>query len=307
MTGRHQLARLLPLVLLLVLAIGGLRGETAVPGWGGPLKAHGMVIGLSLEAVLIAALVATGVRHHAARRETDSRPERPGGGPDVPATLRLVLTWVLTAGVLAVGAVLLFSLGLHTFASRPARAVPPGELGLPRKKMPRPPQPSAPVHFPVEATLYGLLIAALVIAVAASVWWSSRLRRPAAHPVADGPPADPRDLRDAVESGRAALAELDDARAAIIACYVAMERSLADRGTARNAADTPDELLARAVASGIAAGPAAQALTGLFYEARFSSHPLGHDKRDAARLALDDLAAELTSLTAGAADVEPAS
>ena len=35
------------------------------------------------------------------------------------------------------------------------------------------------------------------------------------------------DLRKAVESGRSALRTLDDARAAIIACYVAMEASLA--------------------------------------------------------------------------------
>jgi hypothetical protein len=37
----------------------------------------------------------------------------------------------------------------------------------------------------------------------------------------------------------------------------------------------------------------ARRLTVLFYEARFSSHPLGADKRDAATRALDDLAAEL--------------
>ena len=52
---------------------------------------------------------------------------------------------------------------------------------------------------------------------------------------------DPEDLREAVESGRSALRTVDDARAAIIACYVAMETSLAERGTARGVADTPDE------------------------------------------------------------------
>ena len=57
---------------------------------------------------------------------------------------------------------------------------------------------------------------------------------------------DPEDLREAVESGRSALRTIDDARAAIIACYVAMENSLAERGAARAVADTPDELLARA-------------------------------------------------------------
>ena len=74
-----------------------------------------------------------------------------------------------------------------------------------------------------------------------------------------------------------------------------MERSLADRGAARGAADTPDELLARAEAAGVVRGAASRRLTALFYEARFSSHPLGGEQRDAARRALDELAAELAA------------
>jgi len=125
-----------------------------------------------------------------------------------------------------------------------------------------------------------------------SVWWAARLRRPAAPGQVTGD-LDAGDLREAVESGRVALAGLDDARAAIIACYLAMEGSLADRGTARGVADTPDELLSRAVAARVVRGAAARRLTELFYEARFSSHPLGTDQRDAARQALDEIAAEL--------------
>jgi len=36
MTARQQIARLLPLVLLFVLVIAGLRGVVAAPGWNGP-------------------------------------------------------------------------------------------------------------------------------------------------------------------------------------------------------------------------------------------------------------------------------
>jgi hypothetical protein len=93
-----------------------------------------------------------------------------------------------------------------------------------------------------------------------------------------------------VESGRSALRTLDDARAAIIASYVAMERSLADRGTARGVADTPDELLARATSGNIVRGAAPARLTALFYEARFSSHPMDQAQRQAAVQALDELA-----------------
>ena len=60
-------------------------------------------------------------------------------------------------------------------------------------------------------------------------------------------------------------------------------------------ADTPDELLARAVAAGTVRGPAASRLTALFYEARFSTHPLAAGQRAAASAALDELAGELAA------------
>jgi len=115
------------------------------------------------------------------------------------------------------------------------------------------------------------------------------------------------ELREAVESGRAALAGIDDARAAIIACYVAMEQSLAERGTRRAVADTPDELLARAVAANVVRRDAAGRLTRLFYEARFSTHALTGGQRAAASAALDELAAELAAEQAADAPTEPTS
>jgi hypothetical protein len=296
MTGRQQLARLLPLALLLILAIAGLRGETASPSWDGPLKAHGVVIGLILEGILAVLLVITLVRDAAARRAAETAPvTESGGGSGVPAGLRWVLKWVLGAGMLAVAIVLIVNLNLHLFTgTHPQRLPPPGLVGP--KAPPTPGKTgSSTFHVPLGPILYGLLIAALVVAFAVSIWWSARVRRPAQAGLPADIAEDSVELRDAVTEGRAAFAELDDAREAIIACYLAMERSLADRGTARNAADTPDELLNRAVTSGTVRGPAASRLTGLFYEARFSSHPLGPEQRDAGRRALDDLAAELTS------------
>ena len=147
------------------------------------------------------------------------------------------------------------------------------------------------MHIPLGPILYGLLVFVIVAAVAISLWWAARLRPALPRLLPDAADAD--ELREAVESGRLAFAELDDARAAIIACYVAMEGSLADQGAARGAADTPDELLARVISAGIVRGAAARRLTGLFYEARFSTHPLGRAERDAASAALDELAAEL--------------
>src|SRR5439155_1504091 len=120
-----------------------------------------------------------------------------------------------------------------------------------------------------------------------------RLRLPIALRAGEVIAEDPEQLREAVESGRSALRTVDDARAAIIACYLAMETTLAERGTARGAAGTPGELLTRATEAGLVRGTAAGQLTALFYEARFSSHPLGHQQRDAAERALDELAADL--------------
>jgi hypothetical protein len=149
--------------------------------------------------------------------------------------------------------------------------------------------------------LYGLLALVFLGGATLRVWWVRQYRpssgmRGAYHYLAIAP--DSQVLLEVVESGRSALRAVDDARAAIIACYAAMEASLAEHGAARVIADTPDELLTRARAMGIVRGTAAARLTTLFYEARFSSHPLDRGHRDAAGQALAELAAELAEAEA---------
>ena len=292
MIARQQLARLLPLALLVVLAIVGLRGAVPAPRWNGPLRAEGVAIGIALEVVLGVLLVITVRRDRAARHAAATRPYSEADDEiGVPAALRFALKWLLGGGMVAVAAVLISNLHLHFFIKPhplPARPVP---IPPRRSTVPRVPRASA-YHFPLGPILYGLLVFVIVAAVAISLWWAARQLRPALPPLLPDA-ADADELREAVESGRLAFAELDDARAAIIACYLAMERSVADRGAARGAADTPDELLARVISAGIVRGAAARRLTGLFYEARFSTHPLGRAERDAASAALDELAAEL--------------
>lgn len=296
MTARQQIARLLPLVLLLVLVIAGLRGVVPAPGWDGPLKAGGVAIGIALEVIFGVLLLVVHSRDRAARRAANSRPYDPAEqDKDVepPQALRFTLKYVLGLCMLGVAAVIIANLHLH-FLAKPAK-LPPLKAKTPASAT----QPAlhggaaGSFHLPLGPILYGLLIALIVAAVVVSVWWSMRLRRPAAPLIIEDVSAE--ELREAVAEGRAALATIDDARAAIIACYVAMERRLAERGTERGAADTPDELLARAVASGAVRGGAAGRLTNLFYEARFSTHPLSGGQRDAASAALDELAEELTA------------
>ena len=156
--------------------------------------------------------------------------------------------------MIAVAVVLITDLHLH-FLTKPQPPPSPAAAGQAGRRRRRRAGGGAGAAHPVGPILYGLLVVALVAAVVISIWWSSRLRRPAAPLVIEDIGTE--ELREAVESGRAALAEISDARAAIIACYVAMERSLADRGTRRTVADTPDELLARAVGAGTVRGPAA--------------------------------------------------
>jgi type IV secretory pathway VirB2 component (pilin) len=281
------------LALLIILGLAGLRGAVTTPRWNGPLRHDGAVIGLVLEVVLVALLVITLRRRSAALNAAAAR----GGLPpdDVAAKLRTVLTGVLAAGMVAVAVAIFIGLHLHVFSTARRGEPEPVKLnvsGKPRSVTGFTHPPS--IHISLTAVLYALLIAALVAGVLLSVWWSRRFGRPGGGGREDGfVIEDSEDLREAVESGRSALRSLEDARAAIIACYVAMEKSLAEHGTARAVADTPDELLARATRSGVVRGTAAARLTALFYEARFSSHPLGRGQRDAAERALDELAAAL--------------
>jgi Domain of unknown function (DUF4129) len=295
MTARQQIARLLPLALLVVLVIAGLRGAIAVPRWNGPLKADGVAIGLALEVVLAVLLIITLRRNVVARRLAERRPYSPERADIEPAqALRFALTWVLGGGMIAVAVVLITDLHLHFLTNAKTPKLPGTATSKPRKPITGTGTGSGwSPHIPWQPILYSLLVVALIAAVAVSLWWSSRLRKPAAPLVIADMGAE--ELREAVESGRAALAEISDARAAIIACYVAMERSLADRGTSRTVTDTPDELLARATAAGTIRGPAAGRLTALFYEARFSTHPVAAGQRAAAAAALDELATELAA------------
>jgi hypothetical protein len=97
----------------------------------------------------------------------------------------------------------------------------------------------------------------------------------------------------ALAAGAQALHEDTDPRTAIIGCYAAMERSLADAGSPPRLADTPAEVLGRATASGLVRSAWASTLTGLFRRARYSSHPMTEADRAAAIGALAQVQADL--------------
>jgi Domain of unknown function (DUF4129) len=294
----------LPLMtLLILLGLAGLRGVVSQPRWNGPLHRDGLAIGLALEVVLGTLLVITLRRRSAGNQETAVYPAAVNA---TAVKLRAVLIFVLSTGMIAVAVTVLAGLHLHLFTGTARRSPTERPVSPPRLRLPSAaPGRSGTIHIPVAALLYTLLVVVLLAGVVISIWWARRFRVPGGPP-ADGLIAeDSADLREAVESGRSALRTVDDARAAIIACYLAMENRLAERGTARAVADTPDELLARATSRGVVRGTAAARLTKLFYEARFSSHPLGREQRDAAEQALDELAAALAQAGAAQAGTGP--
>ncbi|WP_231127180.1 DUF4129 domain-containing protein, partial [Mycobacterium colombiense] len=139
-------------------------------------------------------------------------------------------------------------------------------------------------------------------AVARTVRMLLRRRwRPAAPVIADEPAESPapaprsESLARAAERGLAEMTDLSrEPREAIIACYAAMERELAQvPGAVPQEFDTPTEVLARAVEHHALHADNAGQLVNLFAEARFSPHVMNEGHRDIAvgvlRLVLDEL------------------
>jgi hypothetical protein len=291
-------ARPVAVGLVLIVIIAGIGAASPAVTGVGPWRHHALGLGIGLELALAGLEVALLVMEP--RRSASGNPA---------AALRQMLRRVIAVLMVVIVVIAIANLEANKdgnlvqrviFGNRPQHRKPPRlPAGL------RPGTASTTDHR--SYLLYGLIGLTVLAAIVASmvlVWRSrTRLRRSAGY--ADDAPAEAgEDLRQAVDSGRAALRAVDDARAAIIACYVAMEDSLASAGATRAIAETPDELLTRAVAAGLIRGRAAAALTGLFYEARFSSHPLPPTAKDTARDALDAISGELGA-QAGHAPTSP--
>jgi hypothetical protein len=111
--------------------------------------------------------------------------------------------------------------------------------------------------------------------------------------------AQPRDrtrlatLLDSLAAGSDALSAGGEPRAAIIACYAAMERGFAAAGSAPAVADTPAEVLARATRAGLVRPEPAETLTGMFRLARYSTYPMTSADSRVAADALTEMRSDL--------------
>ena len=150
----------------------------------------------------------------------------------------------------------------------------------------------AVAHHP-QGNPWPLLVLFAALAIAAVALTSYRRRRPSPRPAPEEADATAAPLAAALAAGERALHEDSDPRAAIIGCYAAMERSLADAGSPPRLADTPAEVLGRATASGLVRSAWASTLTGLFRRARYSSHPMTEADRAAAIGALAQVQSDL--------------
>lgn len=102
-------------------------------------------------------------------------------------------------------------------------------------------------------------------------------------------------LQRAVDSGLTDLSRSTDPRAAVIACWVTLERAAAAAGLPRRDAETSAELAARLLRSSAVQPDVAQALSALYREARFSPHEVDEEMRTRARALLQQMQVQLAA------------
>ena len=268
--------------LLIVLVIFGSRALPALgwhESWRGPWHDQGTAIDIGMEVALACLL---GWLLAARRRRKDAG--------WLAARLGAWLTALIPLAMILSAIELLRYLRL------------PSPRPLPRHKAPpAPPPPAFRVngHQPLVSTgaatiiEYTVLALIILLIVTAALILLRHIRRAERRERLTVSADDTDVVRDAVEAGRTALTGVSDARLAIIACYLAMEGSLAATGTTRRPAETADELLARATLAGLLRGDPPARLTALFNEARFSRHDVPAAARTAALDALDIILADL--------------
>jgi hypothetical protein len=281
--------RVAAVAVLLAVTVAGLRSrgpfshapDRALAGASGAVLA--IVLGAAEGVALIAFVIVLAAARPGRKPPDEDEPPR----PPIP-------WWAKTLAVLAAVAVLITPLAvLLTGRTGPGTAPParPGVLA-PAGGAGGPPRLPATAHGSAWPLIAGMLIA-LAILVALTAWSRRTRGRPG------GPPRDRARLAlgETLAAARAALASQDacDPRAAIIACYAAMERGFAAAGSAPAAADTPAEVLARATGAGLVSpGPAAR-MAALFRRARYSSEPMTSADSSAAAAALDQMQAGLAA------------
>ena len=301
--------RVIALIVLLIAAGAALRGYLPTQAHG-PLSAAGgnraamMFVIAALAGTLALMTIAVIARlrdPRAVAPTTFDVSDMLGGGKVRPSWrvlligLALIVVWLLIAMMLA-----------HLFVPHEVSPAPPSQPAMPPPHAtgapPKPNRPNDPGDM-VGVLLAGTAPLLLIIVAAAVINTRRRWRRPAPgvstgdYIESEAPPQRSELLVRAAEVGLAEMADLSrEPREAIIACYAAMERELANvPGAVPQDFDTPTEVLARAVERHALHVDNAVQLVNLFEEARFSPHVMNEGHREVAvrvlQLVLDELAA----------------
>jgi hypothetical protein len=268
--------------VLLALTVTGLRARGAFAHGGNQTAAgaSGAVLATVLSAAEGLAVITFIVVLASAR------PQRPPADDDEELWRPNIPWWAKAAGVLLALAALVTPFAV--LLTRKPRPLGPRPLsaGPPKLSLGHAATSSGSNVWPL---IIGMVIA---IAVVVALTLPARRRRSAR--------AQPQDrtrlgaLLDSLAAGREALDAGGEPRAAIIACYAAMERGFAAAGSAPAAADTPAEVLARATRAALIRPGPAQTLTGLFRRARYSTHPMTSADSLLAADALTEMRADLS-------------
>jgi hypothetical protein len=303
--------RVVAVIVLLIVIAASLRGY--LPGVeraprqrppGSPASLVYVVALLGLSLVMVAVALISRLRDPRKMSiSAGSLPERFSGGAGRPGWRVLLIG----AGVL-VGWLLMVWLLSRLFVQHGVGQLPPA----PESPAPTAGNSTAPPPEPRDVggdrDVLGYLIASTVALLALSVVGAvagTRRRRStqspiiAAEPVgAEEPAGSSRSLARAAEVGLAEIGDLSrEPREAIIACYAAMERELANvPGAVPQDFDTPTEVLARAVEHHALHADNASQLVNLFVEARFSPHVMNEGHRESALRMLQLVLAELRSV-----------
>jgi Domain of unknown function (DUF4129) len=268
--------------VLLALTVTGLRARgtfarspnQAAAGVSGAAAAIILSAAEGLAIIAFVTVLASARPQRKPKRDEEPEPWR----PNIP-------WWAKTLGVLlAVAALVTPFAVLFTRKPRPLgpRPLPGGAPSAGPGKLTAAPASS------VWPLITGMVIA---IAVVVALTLLTRYRRPArtSH-IGKRRLAT---LLDSLTAGGDALAAGGEPRAAIIACYAAMERGFAAAGSAPAVADTPAEVLARATRAGLVRPDPAETLTGLFRRARYSTYPMTSSDSRLAADALTEMRADL--------------
>ena len=270
-------------VLLVVTAVGLQARGTFARGQNQAVAGvSGAVLAIALSAAEGIAVIAFIVVLASARPQ---RPPQAQSDDEDDLERPYIPWWAKTLGVLLAVAALVTPFAV-LFTRKP-RAIGPRPLpgGPAGGGLTRPAVPPSSSAWPL---ITGMVIAILVVLILAVL---SRRRRPARTPQAGRRRLTA--LLDSLAAGSEALTAAGEPRAAIIACYAAMERGFAAAGSAPAAADTPAEVLSRAAKAGLIRSGSAAALTGLFRRARYSTQPMTSTDSRVAADALTELRTDL--------------